>query len=155
DDEAKAAAVRADRDKQEREKQAIEAKLRDEQADPGAIEVSSPGAGIWLRLGRTPLDTTVHLQANMAHDLVLLHAGNEPTEAQVNGSTWSGAKQTLKATLTVTLKPAKAAKTPPALPLQPTTPVIASTGVVGEGPVHVDSTPSDSEAWLFIGANHA
>ena len=39
--------------------------------------------------------------------------------------------------------------------LQPTTPVLGSTGVVGAGIVHVESTPADAEVWLFIGANHA
>jgi hypothetical protein len=153
-DEARAAQQKADRDKQQAEKDALEAKLRNAQPDSGAIEVTSQGAGMWLRLGRTPLDTPIHLPATQPHDMVLLHPGNEVTEAQVNGPSWTGAKQTLKASINVTLKASKA-KEAPALPLQPTTPVLGSTGVVGAGPVHVDSTPSDAEVWLFIGANHA
>ena len=153
-DEAKAAQQKADREKAQAEKDALEAKLRSAQPDSGAIEVTSEGAGMWLRLGRTPLDTPIHLPASQPHDMVLLHAGNEVTEAQVNGPSWTGAKQTLKASINVTLKPSKS-KEAPALPLQPTTPVLGSTGVVGGGPVHVDSTPSDAEVWLFIGANHA
>ena len=154
EDKAKEAAAKADRDKQEQEKQALEAKLRAAQPDPGAIDITASGAGIWLRLGRTPLDTPVHLPAGQPHDLVLLHPGNEVTEAQVNGTHWSGAKESLQAKLSVTLKPSKA-KQPPAIPLQPTTPVLGSTGVVGAGPVHIESTPTDAEVWLFIGANHA
>lgn len=154
EDKAKEAAAKADREKQEQEKQALEAKLRAAQPDPGAIDITASGAGIWLRLGRTPLDTPVHLPAGQPHDLVLLHPGTEVTEAQVNGTHWSGAKETLQAKLSVTLKPSKT-KEPPAIPLQPTTPVLGSTGVVGSGPVHIDSTPSDAEVWLFIGANHA
>ncbi len=41
------------------------------------------------------------------------------------------------------------------MPLQPTTEKLGTTGIVGEGYVHFDSTPSDAEVWLFIGANHA
>ena len=53
----------------------------------------------------------------------------------------------------VEMKPAKGKKTPE-LPLQPTTPVLASTGVVGNGPLHVESNPADAEVWLFLGTNH-
>jgi serine/threonine protein kinase len=154
EDKAKETAAKAEREKQEEEKQALEAKLRAAQPDPGAIDITASGAGIWLRLGRTPLDTSINLPATQPHDLVLLHAGHEVTEAQVNGTHWSGAKDTLKAKLSVTLQPAKS-KDAPQIPLQPTTPVLASTGVIGAGPVHVESTPSDAEVWLFIGANHA
>jgi serine/threonine protein kinase len=153
-DEAKAAQAKLDREKREAEQQALEAKLHAAQPDSGAIDITAGGAGIWLRLGRTPLDTPIHLAAGQPHDMVLLKAGSEVTEAQVNGTHWTGAKEKLKAKIAVTLKAAKA-KEPPALPLQPTTPVLASTGVVGAGPVHIDSTPGDAEVWLFIGANHA
>lgn len=154
EDKTKEAKAKAQHEQELKDKDALEAKLRAAQPDAGAIDIQSTGAGIWLRLGRTPLDTPIHLPASQPHDLVLLHNGNEVTEAQVNGTSWSGAKDTLKAKLAVTLKPSKA-KEPPVLPLQPTTAVLASTGVVGAGPVHIDSTPSDAEVWLFIGANHA
>ncbi|HEY5946844.1 MAG TPA: protein kinase, partial [Kofleriaceae bacterium] len=153
EDQAKEQQAKLDREKQQKDKDELEARLRGAQADPGTIDITSAGAGIWLRLGRTPLDTPVKLPAGQPHDMVLLHAGNEVTEAQVNGTHWSGAKEALKAKLTVTLKSAKA-KEAPAIPLQPTTAVLGSTGVVGAGPVHIESTPSDAEVWLFIGANH-
>lgn len=153
-DEARAAQQKLDRDKAQQEKDALEAKLRNAQPDSGAIEITAQGAGIWLRLGRTPLDTPIKLSAMQTHDMVLLHAGNEVTEAQVNGTHWTGAKESLKAKINVTMKPAKS-KDIPAIPLQPTTPVLGSTGVVGSGIVHIESTPSDAEVWLFIGANHA
>jgi hypothetical protein len=107
-----------------------------------------------MRLGRTPLVTPINLPANQPHDLVLLRDGSEVTEAQVNGTNWKGAQKSLKAKLSVTLKPSSA-KTAPALPLQPTTPVLASTGVVGSGAVEIESTPADAEVWLFLGANQA
>jgi serine/threonine protein kinase len=153
DDEAKRQQHDKDRADKEKEQQELANKLRAGQPDPGAIELDSAEAGMWLRLGRTPLDTPVHLSAGQPHDLVLLHDGEEMTEAQVNGAAWAGAGKTLKATITVTMKPNK--KKPAELPLQPTTPVIATTGVAGSGPVHVESTPSDAEVWLFIGTNHA
>jgi serine/threonine protein kinase len=153
-DEARAAQQKKDRDKAQAEKDALEAKLRNALPDSGAIEVTADQAGIWLRLGRTPLDTPIHLSAGQPHDMVLLHQGYEPTEAQVNGTHWKGAKESLKAKIDVKLKASKT-KEAPQIPLQPTTPVLGSTGVVGAGVVHVDSTPPDSEVWLFIGANHA
>jgi serine/threonine protein kinase len=140
----------------ERAKQALAASKAAQEAlpDPGKLEITSDQAGVWLRLGRTPLDTSVYLAAGQAHDLALLHDGNDVTEAQVNGTSWTGAGKELKGAVTVPLKPNKSKK-PPELPLQPTTPEIPTTGVAGSGPVHIDSTPSDAEVWLFLGANHA
>ncbi len=152
EDEAKRAQHDKERAQKEEEQKVLEAKLRANQPDPGAIELDSPEAGMWLRLGRTPLDTSIHLPAGQPHDLVLLHDGNEMTEAQVNGTSWEGSKATLKAKLTVAMKPNK--KKPAELPLQPTTPELATTGVAGSGPLHVESTPSDAEVWLFLGTNH-
>jgi serine/threonine protein kinase len=154
EDKAKEAAAKAERDKQQQDAEALEAKLRDARPDPGALEIVSPGAGIWLRLGRTPVVTPIHLPAGQPHDMVLLRPGHEVSEAQVNGTHWTGASTSLKGKITVTLKPSKA-KDAPALPLQPTTAVLGSTGVVGAGPVTIESTPSDAEVWLFIGANQA
>lgn len=151
-DEANAEAQRQRHEDSEKEKQALEAKLRANQPDPGAIDITSDGAGIWLRLGRTPLDTTIKLSASQGHDLLLIHDGNDATEAQVNGTSWTGTKDTLRATVSVTMKPKGKH---PELPLQPTTPVLNTTGVAGAGVVHIESTPADAEAWLFIGANHS
>ncbi|HUJ62458.1 MAG TPA: protein kinase [Kofleriaceae bacterium] len=153
-DEADQQAAAERRAQELKDKQALEDKLRAGQPDPGAIDVTADQAGVWLRLGRTPLDTTIDLPASQPHDLVLLHDGNDATEAQVNGTSWTGAKQTLKASIEVALKPASKDKRAAELPLQPTTPVLSSTGVVGNGPLHIDSTPRDAEVWLFIGTSH-
>ncbi|HEY1558360.1 MAG TPA: protein kinase [Kofleriaceae bacterium] len=142
-----------EKDQKAKEHDEKEKAAREAQADPGAIEITSDRAGIWLRLGRTPVDTALDLEAGQAHDLVLLHDGFEPTEAQVNGASWSGAGKELKGNVAVTLKPSRT-KTA-VLPLQPTTPELGTTGVAGKGRVHVDSTPSDAEVWLFLGANSA
>ncbi len=154
EDKAKEAAAKLDREKQEQEKDARRGEAARRTGRLGLDRHHGDRAGIWLRLGRTPLDTTIRLPATQPHDMVLLHAGNEVTEAQVNGTHWTGAKESLKGKISVTMKPSKA-KEPPVLPLQPTTAVLASTGVIGSGSVRVESTPPDAEVWLFIGANHA
>ncbi|HEX4449249.1 MAG TPA: protein kinase [Kofleriaceae bacterium] len=153
-DDAQAIAAREAKDRAEKAADDKTKQMQDALPDPGALEINAEGAGIWLRLGRTPLDTQVKLPANIQHDLVLIHDGNEPTEAQVNGPLWTGAKDKLKASLAVTLKPGKGTK-PAAIPLQPTSQVLGTTGIVGDGYVHIESTPTDAEVWLFIGANHA
>lgn len=153
-DDVRAAQAKIDREKREQEKQEIEAKLNAAQPDSGAIAINATGAGVWMRLGRTPLVTPINLPAGQPHDLVLLREGSKVTEAQINGTHWKGAQKSLKAKLSVNLESSRA-KGAPVLPLQPTTPVLASTGVVGAGAVEIDSTPADAEVWLFLGANQA
>ena len=121
--------------------------------DPGAIVItSSPSqAGVWLRIGVTPTDT-MSLQANNSAELGLVLDGYEMTEAQVGGVNWSGTNATQKAAIAVTLNKAKAkpkAK-PLELPLQPTAMHI-TTGIVGGGPIHIESTPVGAEVWLYVG----
>ncbi len=151
DDEA-AEAAKIEKAKREKEKAEIELKLNAAQPDSGAIEISAPDSGIWLRLGRTPLTTSIKLSAGQPHDLVLLREGSEVTEAQVNGPSWQGAKELLKAKLDVKLKPSKKSVV---MPLQPKTPQLASTGVIGSGFVEITSEPADAEVWLFIGGGNA
>ena len=145
---AKEAKERAEQEAADKTKAAQEAL-----PDPGAIDITADAAGIWLKLGRTPVDVPISLPATQQHDLVLLKDGFEPTEAQINGTTWTGTGKSLAAKLSVTLKPGKAKAAE--LPLQPTTPVLGTTGIAGSGHVHIDSSPSDADVWLFIGANHA
>jgi serine/threonine protein kinase len=151
DDEA-AEAAKIEKAKREKEKAEIEQKLNAAQPDSGAIEISAPDSGIWLRLGRTPMTTSIKLPAGQPHDLVLLREGSEVTEAQVNGPSWKGAKESLKAKLEVKLKPSKNRVV---MPLQPKTPQLASTGVIGSGFVEIVSEPSDAAVWLFIGGGNA
>lgn len=152
--EAKSAEIQQEKAKAQQEAEEKTRAAQDALPDPGTIDITSDGAGVWLRLGRTPLDTKVRLAAGQAHDLVLLHDGNEMTEAQINGASWTGAGKTLEAKLDVKLKPGHGHRAPE-LPLQPTTPELGTTGVAGDGPAHIESTPPDAEVWLFLGANHA
>ena len=131
-------------------------------ADAGAIVVASTPseAGVWLRLGRTPL-TTLRLGAASTHELALLLDGYQLAETQVLAGNWSGEGDKQKAIVNVALKklePAPAprggkrppASEPAALPLQPTA-VHGTTAVTGRGPLAVQSTPRDAEAFLYVG----
>lgn len=130
-------------------------------ADAGAIVVTSTPsqAGVWLRLGRTPLNT-MQLSASSTHELAFLLDGHELGEVQVVAGNWSGEGDKRKGLVNVTLKklepPAatprgpKKASAPAALPLQPTA-IHATTTATGRGPISVSSSPADAEAFLYVG----
>jgi serine/threonine protein kinase len=129
-------------------------------ADAGTIVVSSSPseAGVWLRLGRTPL-TTMRLSAASTHELAFLLEGHQLGEAQVLAGNWSGEGDQRRAVVNVTLKklaPAaaprggKRAPVPAALPLQPTA-VHGTTTATGRGPITLESSPPDAEAYLYAG----
>jgi serine/threonine protein kinase len=126
-------------------------------ADAGSVVVTSTPseAGVWLRLGRTPLDT-LRLSATSTHELALLSEGYELAEVQVLAGNWTGEGDKRKAVVSVALKKQppgspKAAKRPPAaLPLQPTA-VHGTTTATGRGPISISSTPPDAEAFLYVG----
>ncbi len=131
-------------------------------ADAGTIVVSSSPseAGVWLRLGRTPL-TTMRLGASSTHELAFLLDGHQLGEAQVLAGNWSGEGEKQRAVVNVTLKklapppaPRGARRPPPvvpaALPLQPTA-VHGTTTATGRGPITVQSSPENAEAFLYVG----
>jgi hypothetical protein len=131
-------------------------------ADAGAIVVTSTPsqAGVWLRLGRTPLNT-MQLSASSTHELAFLLDGHELGEVQVVAGNWSGEGDKQKGLVNVTLKklepsaatPPKGPKKPPpatALPLQPTA-IHATTTAKGRGSISVQSSPADAEAFLYVG----
>jgi serine/threonine protein kinase len=131
--------------------------LREAQADLGRISVSTtpPEASVWLKLGRTNLDTMV-LTARQMLRLRLELPGYQPVDTEVLPAAWDGAGLAKKAKLAVTLKPPPVDKkthrpVPVALPaLPPNLP--EPTGFTdGEGPVHIDSSPPGAEVWLLIG----
>ncbi len=131
-------------------------------ADAGSIVVSSSPseAGVWLRLGRTPL-TTLRLAAASTHELAFLLDGHQLAETQVLAGNWSGEGDQRRAVVNVTLQklvpPAaprgakrRPAPAPAALPLQPTA-VHGTTTATGRGPITVQSSPPDAEAFLYVG----
>lgn len=144
------AADQAEHDRKERE--AIEGL-----PDPGSIRVTSnpPQAGVWLKIGRTPVDS-IPLSSAQMHELRIEGVdGYDPVDTQVVASHWTGDKTKKKASITVVLKPAAKDKTgkatPVKLPVMPPKPPDATGFTPGRGPIHVDSTPPGAEVWMFIG----
>lgn len=156
-----------------RRKQADERTITETEslADAGALTVTSTPAqaGVWLRIGRTPV-TTMRLQANSTHELAFVLDGYQLGEAQVVAASWSG-PPTQAAKVEVLLQPivdagkpggkgrgssggggkGSAAPTPPtALPLQPTA-VHAASSATGAGPIALSTTPRGAEAYLYVG----
>lgn len=137
--------------------EAEEKRLTEAQIDAGSLVMtSSPSeAGVWLRIGRTPVET-MRLRADHTHDLALLLDGHELVEVQVGASHWQGAGADQKATVTATLpvlkrpKDKKAKARRAALPMQPTA-VFAKTAGTGAGRIRIETTPPDAEAYLFVG----
>jgi serine/threonine protein kinase len=156
--QAEATAAARARDEQ-RKKDADERtrQLQAAQADPGRISVSvTPSeASVWLKLGRTNLDSLV-LSSRQLHRLRIEKEGYQPLDTEVVAASWEGQGASRRAKVSVTLKAAaldKKTKKPvieklPALP-----PNLAEQGgfAPGEGPVHIETTPPGAEVWLLIG----
>jgi serine/threonine protein kinase len=131
--------------------------LREAQADPGRINVSTTPseASVWLKLGRTNLDTMV-LTARQMLRLRLELPGYQPVDTEVMPAAWEGTGVQKRAKLAVTLKPVAVDKkthradpaTLPALPADLPEPT-GFTG--GEGSVHIETSPPGAEVWLLIG----
>jgi hypothetical protein len=115
---------------------------------------------VWIKLGRTPVDT-MPFTSTIQHELRLEGvAGFDPIDTQVDASAWTGEKKNRKASISVALKPIgvdhgpgpKTGK-PTEKKLPPTPPKPHDPGVLepGRGPIHVESTPPGAEVWMFIG----
>lgn len=146
----------------ERKREAAEATRQavEDLPDPGAIRVSSnpPQAGVWLKIGRTPV-TSLPLSSAMMHELRFEGVdGYDPVDAQVVAANWSGSVGHRAATVAVTLpratqdartgKPAPVVL--PAMPPKP--PESARTGFSpGRGAIQITSTPPGAEVWMYIG----
>ncbi|HEX3762865.1 MAG TPA: protein kinase [Kofleriaceae bacterium] len=131
--------------------------LRDAQADPGRISVSSTPseASVWLKLGRTNLDTMV-LTARQMLRLRLELPGYQSVDTEVLPASWEGKGLSKKAKLAVTLKPVPTDKkthrpAPAELPALPPNLPEPTGFTEGEGPVHIESSPPGAEVWLLIG----
>ena len=140
--------------REEAEKKQLSERVFAGQADTGSLEITSTPAeaGVWLRLGRTPVDSMI-LPATSTHELAILLEGHQLAEAQVLAASWSGEGDARRATVNVVLQKLvdkKQPAVPAVLPLQPTA-LHASTPAKGDGPIHVESTPADAEVYLFVG----
>ncbi|MBA3397157.1 MAG: protein kinase [Deltaproteobacteria bacterium] len=135
--------------------------LQEAQLDPGTILVTTtpPEASVWLKLGRTPLDS-VPLSSGQLHRIRVELEGYHPLDTEVVAASWApltpdgGAER--RASVNVMLKAAaRDRKTGKAvvdkLPARPPNLVEQKGFTAGEGPVHVESTPPGAEVWLLIG----
>jgi hypothetical protein len=151
------AAQRARDVQREKDAEARSRELRDAMADPGRISVSTTPreASVWLKLGRSNLDTMVLTARQMLRMRIEL-PGYQSVDTEVMPTSWDGSGTTKKAKLAVTLKPVpvdRRTRRPmavalPALPANLPEP----TGFTdGEGPVHIETSPAGAEIWLLIG----
>ncbi|HET9623184.1 MAG TPA: protein kinase [Kofleriaceae bacterium] len=148
----------AERDKQRQlDAEARSKQLADAQADRGSIAVSvtPPEASVWVKLGRTPVDS-FPLSSAQLHRLRVELDGYQPIDTEVVAASWDGKADKRAAKVAVTLKAAaidKKTKKPVIEPLPAEPPNIADQGGFspGEGPVHIETTPPGAEVWLLIG----
>jgi serine/threonine protein kinase len=127
------------------------------QADLGtiAVTVRPSAASVWLKLGRSNLDT-VALASSQLHRLRIELDGYQPIDTEVVAASWEGKGEAKKAKVSVTLKAAgldRKTKKPAIVPLPALPPNLAEqTGFTpGEGPVHIETSPPGAEVWLLIG----
>jgi hypothetical protein len=155
-----AAHEKARRDAAQREREEAAAaetnRRRDALADAGAIAVRSTpaGAAVWLRLGRTPLDS-LPLSSGQLHLVRVELDGYVPVDAPVLAAHWSGDKDLRGAQLVVGLQPlprdARGRVRQIALPATPSEPPPASGFQPGRGAIRVSTEPRGAEAWLYLG----
>ena len=122
---------------------------RDALPTPGKVRIrSKPGsAGVWLSLGRTPLDS-FPLSSSTLHELRIELDGFESADTQVLPGNWTGAEDERKALIALSMRPG-ATK----LPATPPEPVAAKGYKAGRGPIHVETTPSGAQVWLYVGVS--
>jgi serine/threonine protein kinase len=144
--------AQARRDAEERTRQ-----LSNAQADRGTIAVSTTPseASVWLKLGRSNLDTMV-LTSSQLHRLRIELDGYQPVDTEVVAASWEGKDLSRKAKVSVTLKAAPVDKKThkPAIERLPALPpnLASQTGfTAGEGPIHIETSPPGAEVWLLIG----
>ena len=115
---------------------------------------------MWLKIGRTPVDSLPPLSSTMMHELRIEGVeGYQAVDTQVVASHWSGDKGKRKASITVVLKPnGPVVKDPKTgkpistkLPPMPPKPPDATGFTPGRGAIHIESTPTGAEVWMFLG----
>ena len=154
------AATAAQREKDEQARRDAEQRTRDlsaAQADRGTISVScTPSeASVWLKLGRTNLDTMV-LTSSQMHRLRIERDGYQPLDTEIVAENWEGTGAARKARVSIPLKPLavdRKTKRPVPAPLPALPPNVPEQRgfVAGEGPIHVETSPPGAEVWLLIG----
>jgi hypothetical protein len=165
DAEAEALKKKQEDEKKKKEAEELSKKLSAAQVDPGAIKVrSTPSkAGVWLKIGRSPV-TSMSLSSAMMHELrVEGVAGYQAVDTQVVGAHWSGENDKRAAKIVVELRPVekdrKGKEVVKVLPPTPPKPPDATGFVPGRGPIAIETQcvdgankkPCDAEVWLYIG----
>jgi hypothetical protein len=150
----------AQREKDEQARRDADQRTRDlsvAQADRGTITVSSTPseASVWLKLGRTNLDTLV-LTSSQMHRLRIELDGYQPLDTEVIAANWSGSGAARKAKVSIALKPLVVDKktrrpVPMRLPALPPNLPEQSGFAAGEGPIRIETSPPGAEVWLLIG----
>ena len=153
-------ATAAQREKDEQARRDADQRTRDlstAQADRGTITVSSTPseASVWLKLGRTNLDTLV-LTSSQMHRLRIELDGYQPLDTEVIAANWSGSGAARKAKVSIALKPLavdKKTRRPVAMRLPALPPNLPEQSgfTAGEGPIRIETSPQGAEVWLLIG----
>lgn len=111
------------------------------------VTANQPDAAVWLKLGRTPLDT-LPLSAANVHQIRVEHEGYVAADINVLGSMWSGSGTHMRAVLSARLEQARPGELGEAYPPAPQRP---KTGREGRGILHITSTPPGAHAYLLVG----
>ncbi|HUH01388.1 MAG TPA: protein kinase [Kofleriaceae bacterium] len=137
---------RKDREAEDRAK---ENRLRAE-LERGAeifVTANEPGAAVWLRLGRTPVDS-MPLPTWHPHQLRLELDGFAHDDVIVSASHWSGDRASVTRTL---VPPGPDHVTPAWPPRMPDSATRDFPSTQKLGIITVQSTPAQAEAWLLVG----
>jgi serine/threonine protein kinase len=153
-------ATAAQRERDERARLDAEERTRraqNAQADRGtiAVSVTPSAASVWLKLGRTNVDT-IALTSSQRHRLRIELDGYQPVDTEVVAASWEGSGAARRARVSVTLKAApldRKTRRPVIQPLPALPPNLAEqTGFTpGEGPLRIETSPPGAEVWLLIG----
>jgi serine/threonine protein kinase len=155
--EEESVAARAHREEAKKKHDEDQTSALNAQPDPGALAVTATPreASVWLKLGRTNVDT-IALTSSQLHRLRIELDGYQPIDTEVVAANWEGIGATKKAKVSIALKAAaldRKTKQPlitrlPALPPN----LAPQTGFTpGEGPIHIETSPPGAEVWLLIG----
>lgn len=134
----------------EAERLAKEAELRAQQKKAGEIivEANEEGAAVWMRLGRTPLET-MPLPAYHPHQLRFELDGYAHLDTVVVAGDWDKNKGSV--TRTLAPAPANAAPTPAWPPAVEESQKQGFYAGAGLGSISIDSKPQQAEVWLLVG----
>ncbi len=139
--------------------QELQDRLAADQPKSGSIAIkSTPTEGaVWLKLGRTPLDS-LPLPSSQMHELRIEGLpGYEPLDTQVLPVHWAApdARGDRRATVVIPLtaapKDGKGKRTASVLPAAPARPADVKGYPAGHGRLHIESTPPGAEVWLYLG----